>query len=150
LSSPEPHAADHATRWSGQSVEYGRPVGDAGTQCLKVALAGIGESMADDIGMGHGVPAIGAAMIGGRIACQIVKNIVTSTRLVDDLPSVAIEAMLDYFRENQRQDRPQTDLDRAFKEVRAAYIKYGEVALREAQARERRLLSGITGEPPKE
>jgi hypothetical protein len=31
-----------------------------------------------------------------------------------------------------------------------ALIKYGEYALEQARVRERRLLSGITGEPPKE
>jgi hypothetical protein len=79
------------------------------------------------------------------IACAIIQNIVTSTRMIEELPAVAIEAMLDHVRENQRQDQPRTELDRAFKDLRACYIKYGEVALREARERERRLLDGITG-----
>jgi hypothetical protein len=81
------------------------------------------------------------------IACAIVQNITTSTKLIDDLPSAAIEALLDYSRERHRLDQPKTELDRAYKDVRAALLKYGEVALREAQKRERRLLSGITGVP---
>ena len=79
------------------------------------------------------------------IACAIIQNIVTSTRMIDELPAVAIEAMLDHVRETQRQDQPRTELDRAFKDLRAGYIKYGEVALREARKREGRLLDGITG-----
>jgi hypothetical protein len=79
------------------------------------------------------------------IACQIVKNITTAMRLIDDLPSVAIEALLDYSREQHRNDHPRTELDRAYKNVRAALLAYGEIALREARERERHLLDGITG-----
>jgi hypothetical protein len=79
------------------------------------------------------------------IACAIVKNITTSTKMIDDLPSAAIEAMLDYSKEQHRQDRPRTPIERAYKDVRQALITYAEVALREAQAREDRLLYGITG-----
>jgi hypothetical protein len=79
------------------------------------------------------------------IACAIVQNITTSIKLIDDLPSPAIEALLDYSRERHRADQPKTGLDRAYKDVRAALLKYGEVALHEARERERRLLSGITG-----
>jgi hypothetical protein len=38
------------------------------------------------------------------MACAIVKNITTSTKMIDDLPSAAIEAMLDYSREQHRLD----------------------------------------------
>jgi hypothetical protein len=79
------------------------------------------------------------------IACAIVQNITTSTKLIDDLPSAAIEALLEYSRERHRLDQPRTELDRAYKDVRQALITYGEVALREARERERRLLDGITG-----
>jgi hypothetical protein len=79
------------------------------------------------------------------IACAIVQNITTSIKLIDDLPSPAIEALLDYSRERHRADQPKTGLDRAYKDVRAALLKYGEVALHEAREREHRLLSAITG-----
>jgi hypothetical protein len=82
-----------------------------------------------------------------QIACAIVQNITTSTKLIDDLPSAAIEALLDYSRERHRLDQPRTELDFAYKDVRAALLRYGEVALREARERERRLLYGITGGP---
>jgi hypothetical protein len=62
------------------------------------------------------------------IACAIVKNIATSTKMIDDLPSAAIEAMLDYSKEQHRLDRPRTALERAYKDVRQALIAYGEVA----------------------
>jgi hypothetical protein len=79
------------------------------------------------------------------IACAIVKNITTSTKMIDDLPSAAIEAMLDYSKEQHRLDRPRTAVERAYKDVRQALITYAEAALREARERERHLLHGITG-----
>jgi hypothetical protein len=77
------------------------------------------------------------------LACAIVKNITTSTKMIGDLPSAAIEAMLDYSKEQHRQDRPRTAVERAYKDVRQALITYGEAALREARERERHLLHGI-------
>jgi hypothetical protein len=79
------------------------------------------------------------------IACAIVKNITTSTKMIDDLPSAAIEAMLDYSKEQHRLDRPRTAVERAYKDVRQALIAYGEAALHEARERERQLLEGMTG-----
>jgi hypothetical protein len=79
------------------------------------------------------------------VACAIVKNITGSTKMIDDLPSAAIEAMLDYTKEQHRLDRPRTALERAYKNVRQALITYGEVALREARTKEHHLLQGITG-----
>jgi hypothetical protein len=76
-----------------------------------------------------------------------VVNIRNQTRLIEDLPSAAIEALLTHSREQHRLDQPRTDIDKAYKNVRAALLEYGEVALREAQQRERRLLYGITGWP---
>jgi hypothetical protein len=67
------------------------------------------------------------------IACAIVQNITTSTKLINDLPSAAIEALLDYSREQHRLDQLRTELDRAYKDVRAALLKYGEAAFREAR-----------------
>jgi hypothetical protein len=79
------------------------------------------------------------------IACAIVENLKRSTKLIEELPSPAIEAMLDYSKEQHRLDRPRTAVERAYKDVRQALITYGETALREAQERERHLLYGITG-----
>jgi hypothetical protein len=79
------------------------------------------------------------------VACAIVKSITTSTKMIDDLPSAAIEAMLDYSKEQRRLDRPRTALERAYKDLRQPLITYGEVALREARTREHHLLEGITG-----
>jgi hypothetical protein len=76
----------------------------------------------------------------------IVENLKRSTKLIEELPSAAIEAMLDHSKEQHRLDRPRTAVERAYKDVRQALITYGEVALREAQERERRLLDGITGQ----
>ena len=79
------------------------------------------------------------------IACAIVENLKRSTKLIEELPSAAIEAMLDYSKEQHRLDRPRTVVERAYKDVRQALIAYGEAALREARERERHLLDGITG-----
>jgi hypothetical protein len=79
------------------------------------------------------------------IACTIVENLKRSTKLIEELPSAAIEAMLDYSKEQHRLDRPRTAAERAYKDVRQAPITYAEVALREAQERERQLLDGIMG-----
>jgi hypothetical protein len=78
------------------------------------------------------------------IACQIVTTITTTTRLIENLPATVIEAMLDYAREEHRNDNPGTELDEAYKNVQAAYLEYGGVALLEAQQRERRLFEGNT------
>jgi hypothetical protein len=78
-------------------------------------------------------------------ACAIVENLKRSTKLIEELPSAAIKAMLDYSKEQHRQDRPRTAVERAYKDARQALITYGETALREAQERERQLLFGITG-----
>ena len=82
------------------------------------------------------------------VASAIVHNMTSSTRLIDELPAAAIEAMLSYSREQHRQDNPRDELGHAYKEVRAALLKYAEVALRNARMRERRLFYGITGIPP--
>jgi hypothetical protein len=79
------------------------------------------------------------------IACAIQQNITRSVKLIDDLPSAAIEALLDYSREQHRLDRSRTAVERAYKDVRQALITYGDVVLREAREREQRLLDGITG-----
>jgi hypothetical protein len=48
------------------------------------------------------------------IACAIVQNITTSTRLIVDLPSAAIEALLDYSREQHPLDQPEEPSWRPF------------------------------------
>ena len=40
------------------------------------------------------------------MACAIQQNITNSVKLINDLPSAAIEAMLDYSKEQHRLDRP--------------------------------------------
>jgi hypothetical protein len=52
---------------------------------------------------------------------------------------------LDLSNEQHHNDHARTKLDKAYKVIRAAYLKYAEIALREARKRERRLLYGITG-----
>jgi hypothetical protein len=79
------------------------------------------------------------------LVSSIQQNITNSTKLISDLPSVAIEALLDFSKEQHRNDHARTELDKAYKEIRAAYLKYAEIALREARERERRLCYGITG-----
>jgi hypothetical protein len=79
------------------------------------------------------------------ISCAIVENLKRSTKLIEELPSAAIEAMLEYSKEQHRLDRPRTAVERAYKDVRQALITYGEAALREARERERQLLCGKTG-----
>jgi hypothetical protein len=54
------------------------------------------------------------------IACTIVENMKRSTKLIEELPSAAIEAMLDYSKEQHRLDRPRTAVERAYKDVRQA------------------------------
>jgi hypothetical protein len=58
------------------------------------------------------------------IAAAIIHNIRTSIRMIDDLPSVVIEAMTDATKERDRADNPKTEIDREFKNVRRALIKY--------------------------
>jgi hypothetical protein len=67
--------------------------------------------------------------------------------LIDGQPAAAIEAMLKYSREQQREDKPRSDLDRVYKRLRAGYIEYGGIALREALGREKRLFDAIDGNP---
>jgi hypothetical protein len=77
-----------------------------------------------------------------RVACLIVEAIIGTLDLLDEQPSAVIEGLIDYAK-HTRPPRGREDLN-------VAIIKYGEYALEQARARERRLLSGITGEPPKE
>jgi hypothetical protein len=54
------------------------------------------------------------------MACAIQQSITRSVKLIDDLPSASIEALLDYSREQHRLDRPRTPVERAYKDVRQA------------------------------
>jgi hypothetical protein len=92
---------------------------------------------------------VGYAMRGrlSSLCSHIMKSITLSTRMIDELPAAAIEAMIEYAQEQQRMDRAATELDKAYKQLRADYIQYGKIALKEARARERRLPCGdLTGE----
>jgi hypothetical protein len=60
------------------------------------------------------------------IACTIVENLKRSTNLIEELPSAAIEAVLDYSKEQHGLDRPRTAAERAYKDVRQALITYGK------------------------
>jgi len=113
----------------GTTLQNARSTGMEPSSEIKIKLA-IGYALSDRL---------------APIACAIVKNITTSTKMIDDLPSAAIEAMLDYSKEQHRLDRPRTAVERAYKDVRQALITYAEAALREARERERQLLHGITG-----
>ena len=44
------------------------------------------------------------------VASAIVHNMTSSTRLIDELPAAAIEAILSYSREQHRQDNPRDEL----------------------------------------
>jgi hypothetical protein len=79
------------------------------------------------------------------MACNIQQNITNATRMIEDLPSVAIEALLDLARENQNNDNPKNEIGRLYKKLRAGYIEYAEACLRQARERERQLYEGITG-----
>jgi hypothetical protein len=78
-----------------------------------------------------------------RVACLIVEALKGTLDLLDEQPSAVIEGLVDYAKNMQPPRGGREDLQ-------VAIIKYGEYALEQARARERRLLTGITGESPKE
>jgi hypothetical protein len=49
------------------------------------------------------------------LVSSIQQNITNSTKLISDLPSVAIEALLDFSKEQHRNDHARTELDKAYK-----------------------------------
>jgi hypothetical protein len=75
-----------------------------------------------------------------RVACQIVETIDCVLDLLDEQPTAVIEALIDYGRQKQSQEhrKPRHELG-------GALVAYGQTTLKEARARERRLLQGITG-----
>jgi hypothetical protein len=77
-----------------------------------------------------------------RVACLIVEAMKGTLDLLDEQPSAVIEGLIDYA-ENIRPVRGREALQ-------VAFVKYAEYALEQARERERRLLTGITGEPPNE
>jgi hypothetical protein len=79
------------------------------------------------------------------LACSIQQNITNATRMIAELPAVAIEALLEHARENQGKDNPKDEVGRLYKALRAGYIAYGEARLRQAHEWERRLIEGVTG-----
>lgn len=79
------------------------------------------------------------------IAAAIIQNLRNNVRMIEELPSVAIEAMMDHARENDRLDNPRTEVDRQYQNVRRALIKYAAAVLKATRKRENRLLNGITG-----
>jgi hypothetical protein len=78
-----------------------------------------------------------------RVACLIVEAMKGTLDLLDEQPSAVVEGLIDY----AKQMRPPRG---GREDLQVAFIRYGEYALEQARARERRLLTGITGEPPKE
>jgi len=75
-----------------------------------------------------------------RVASHIVEMINRVLDLIDKQPTAVVEALIDYGKQKQSQEhkKPRHDLG-------GALIAYGQATLKEARARERRLLQGITG-----
>ena len=76
-----------------------------------------------------------------RVACLTVEAITGTLDLLGAQPSAVIEGLIDY----AKHTRP----PRGREDFNVALIKYGEYAMEQARVRDRRLLSGITGEPAK-
>jgi hypothetical protein len=74
------------------------------------------------------------------VACLIVEALSGTFDLLDEQPSAVIEGLIDY----AKSIRPV----RGREDFTIAIIKYAEYALEQACGGERRLLCGITGEPP--
>jgi hypothetical protein len=75
-----------------------------------------------------------------RVASHIVETINRVVDLIDEQPTAVVEALIDYGEQKQSQEhrKPRHDLGEAL-------VAYGRATLKEARARERRLLQGITG-----
>jgi hypothetical protein len=76
-----------------------------------------------------------------RVACLIVESIRIALDLLDEQTPTVIQALIDYSKSLKGDPEPRRVLLQAI-------IKYGEIALEEAKARERRWLHGITGRDP--
>jgi len=70
-----------------------------------------------------------------RVASHVVETINRVLDLIDKQPIAVIEALIDYRKQQQSQEhrKPRHDLGEAL-------VAYGQAILKEAQARERRLL----------
>jgi hypothetical protein len=77
-----------------------------------------------------------------RVACLIVEAMKGTLDLLDEQPSAVIEGLIDYAKN--------IPLVRGREDLHVAFVKYAEYRLEHAHERERRLLTGITGEPPRE
>jgi len=75
-----------------------------------------------------------------RVASHIVETINRVLDLIDEQPTAVLEALIDYAKQKQSQEhrKPRYELGEAL-------VAYGQATLKEARARERRLLQGITG-----
>ena len=75
-----------------------------------------------------------------RVAAHIVETVNCVLDLIDEQPTAVIGALIDYAKQKQSQEhrKPRHDLVEAL-------VAYGQATLKEARARERRLLQGITG-----
>jgi hypothetical protein len=76
-----------------------------------------------------------------RVACLIVESFRTAIDLLDEQSPAVVQALIDYSKSQKNDTEPRRVLLQAL-------IKYGETALEEAKARERRWLHGITGRDP--
>jgi len=110
-------------------------------------LAGVGllretrwnKNMGDDVLTKlHISHALGERSI--RVASHIVETMDRVLDLIDEQPTAVIGALIDYTKQKQSQEHrtPRRDLGEAL-------IAYGQVILKEAQAREHRWFQGITG-----
>jgi hypothetical protein len=66
--------------------------------------------------------------LSDRLAPMCASILETTKRmiqLIDELPAVAVEALLEHVKEQHRLQQPRTAQERAMNDIRAAYIKYG-------------------------
>ena len=75
-----------------------------------------------------------------RVAGHIVETINRVLDLIDEQPTAVVEALIDYGKQKQSQEHRKARHD-----LGEALVAYGQATLKEARARERRLLQGITG-----
>jgi len=74
-----------------------------------------------------------------RVASHIVQTINRVLDLIEEQPTALLESLIEYRKQQLSQEhrKPRRDLAEAL-------IAYGQATLKEAQARERRFLHGIT------
>jgi hypothetical protein len=59
------------------------------------------------------------------MCASILETTKRMIQLIDELPAVAVEALLEHVKEQHRLQQPRTAQERAMNDIRAAYIKYG-------------------------